>query len=174
MKIKSLTRCRCLLLAFIPTLAFGTSATSSKGIATMDYFIGTWDCAGDFPSSGKAIASTIRFDRDLAVKGIVKHHDDRPPSIYHATELWVYQSAAATFNGAIADNFGGVREFQSTGWQGDQLTWQSTGVKPAQRFVYRRIDDRTFRLDWDVSPKGAQYVVGDTLTCKRRAGSGGR
>lgn len=175
MKIKPLRRYRGLLLAMGPALAFGAPAPASNGIVTMNYFLGTWDCAGKFPSTGKAIASTIRFNRDSSVKAIVKRHDDRPPSPYHAMELWVYQPTTAAFSAAIADNFGGVREFHSTGWQGDELTWQSaSGVSPIQRFVYHRIDAGTFRLDWDVSQDGSQYVVGDTLTCKRPPGSGSR
>lgn len=169
MNMNSLTRCSCLLLAIIPALAFGAPAPSSNGIAAMDYFVGTWDCAGQFPSSGRKIASTIRFDRDRSVNAIVKHHDDRSAPGYHAIELWVYQPKGATFGAAIADNFGGVRQFHSAGWQGDELTWQGgTGVEPLQRFVYRRISGSTFRLDWDVSPSGTHYVIGDTLLCKRR------
>ena len=168
MKVPFLARCGYLVLAIIPTLALSASATSSQGMSAMDYFTGTWDCAGQFPSSGKAIASTIRFDRDASVKTIIKHHDDRPPSGYHAMELWVYQPGSGAFSAAIADNFGGLREFHSAGWRGDELTWQGIGVEPAQRFVYRRISDSAFRLDWDVSKDGTQYVVGDTLTCKRR------
>lgn len=172
MTIRSVTRRhgRYLWLAIVPALAFGASASSSQGIATMDYFIGTWDCAGHFPASGKAIASTIRFDRDPAVKAVVKHHDDRPPFNYHATELWVYQPPAGSFSAAIADNFGAIREFRSGGWKGGELTWQSAGVEPAQRFVYRMLDGGTLRLDWDVSKDGTRYAVGDTLTCKRRHG----
>ena len=170
MKIKPLRRHWRVLLAITPALAFAASATSGNGIATMDYFLGAWDCAGHFPSNGKAIASTVRFDREAAVGAIVQRHDDRTPFEYHAMELWVYQPTAATFSSAIADNFGGVREFHSAGWQGDDLTWQSmAGVSPTQRFVYHRIDAGTFRLDWDVSKDGTRYVVGDTLTCKHRA-----
>ena len=40
-------------------------------------------------------------------------------------------------------------------------------LQPAQRFVYARLGQRQLRIDWEVERKGA-WVVGDTLTCKRR------
>ena len=147
------------------------AATPLQGMASMGYFMGAWICAGVFPSNGRAIASTIRFGRELGGKAIIKHHDDRAPSIYHAIELWVEQAKDGAFNAAIADNFGGVRQFRSNGWMGDDLTWQSAaGITPIQRFVYHRVDRDTFRLDWDVSKDGRNYKTGDTLTCKRRHG----
>lgn len=156
-------------LAGMYTLAADASSIAS-GMAAMDYFTGAWNCAGSFPSTGKTIASAIRFDPDLGGHAMVKHHDDVPPAVYHAIEVWLPHEDGHDFREVIVDNFGGLRHFHSDGWQSNTLIWQSAAdVAPIQRFVYVRTDDNTFRLDWEVSKDGKDYKVGDTLTCKRRA-----
>jgi hypothetical protein len=143
-------------------------AQVAPGMPSLDYFLGTWQCNGSFPSTGKAIASTMHFERDLGGAAIVKHHDDTPPNTYHAVEAWNYSAKSQIFNGALTDNFGGVRLFTSDGWHGNVLTWSSgPGVAPIQQFVYTRISDASMRVDWQISRDGTRYVVGDTLTCKR-------
>ena len=94
-----------------------------QGISALSYFIGTWSCQGVFPSSGKTIASTIRFAADGA--SLVKHHDDLPPNRYHAIELWGYGVTDRRFNAVIQDSFGGIRDFSSSGWKGNALVWTS-------------------------------------------------
>ena len=157
------------IIAVAITAAMPATASVAAPDARMDYFLGTWNCAGSFPATGKAIASTLRFERDLGGEAMVKHHDDVPPAGYHAIEVWLARGDGHSSRAVIADNFGGVREFRSDGWNGNTLSWQGAAdVAPAQRFVYVEIDGDTFRLDWDTSKDGAHYKVGDTLTCKRR------
>ena len=153
-----------LLFALAPT------AHAAEPIRSLDYFQGTWACNGNFPSSGKTIASTMRYDGDLQGKALLKHHDDTsPPQMYHAVEGWGYDAKAGQFHAVILDNFGGARRFDSPGWQGDTLTWTAaTDVQPVQRFVYVRQDQQAYRVDWQVAPRGKDFVVGDTLTCKRQ------
>jgi len=136
---------------------------------SLDYFVGNWVCSGVFPSSGKTIASTMRYASDLQGTALLKHHDDTAPGIYRAVEAWGYDDQAKRFNATIMDNFGGARCFSADGWKRDVLTWSSAAdVTPTQRFVYTRIDQQRFRVDWDVSKNGADFVVGDTLTCNRQ------
>jgi len=151
-------------------LAPVAAAAPQRSMAAMDYFAGRWDCAGSFPATGKTIASTIRFDRDLDGKVMVKHHDDLPPAGYHAIEIWMPQPDGHGFREVIADNFGGLRTYHSDGWKGGTLSWQGAAdIEPSQRFVYAKVDRETFRLDWDVSKDRMHYKLGDTLTCKRRS-----
>jgi len=156
-----------LLLADIAA-ASPPPAGSAGAFAPMTFLIGTWSCSGVFPASGRTIASTISFASDLDGAAIVKHHDDVAPGPYRAVETWVYNPANRQYAAAIADNFGGVREFDSRGWNGDVLVWSSAaGVKPDQEFAYTKISDDRFKLDWRVSRDGTAYAVGDTLTCAR-------
>jgi hypothetical protein len=145
-------------------------AQAAPGIPSLDYFLGTWQCNGTFPSTGKTIASTMRFEHDLGGAAIVKHHDDAAPNVYHAIEAWNFEATPGLFNNAVADNFGGVRIFSSDGWHGDVLTWSSAAaVNPSQQFVYTRLSQTSMRVDWQVSRDGSHYIVGDTLTCTRNS-----
>ena len=157
------------LLAWIgvtlPAIGETAAPGTPPGISSLSYFLGTWNCQGIFPSNGKKIASTIRFAIDGA--SLVKHHDDLPPNLYHAIELWGYSPADRQFNAVIEDNFGGTRDFSSTGWTNNSITWTSKPqVVPRQEFAYTKLSDASFRLDWQVFKNGG-YVVGDTLTCTR-------
>jgi hypothetical protein len=161
-----------LLVAFAALLGSTTAISAEQPpapIRSLDYFIGDWTCSGMFPSNGKAIASTMRYASDLQGNALLKHHDDTAPGIYRAIEAWGYDDQAKRFNATIMDNFGGARRFSSDGWKQDVLTWSSAAdVTPVQRFVYTRLDQQRYRVDWDVSNNGTDFVVGDTLTCKRQ------
>ncbi|MGN2251799.1 hypothetical protein ACFWZ4_00285 [Frateuria sp. GZRe12] len=134
----------------------------------LDYFRGGWHCEGFFPASGKIIASDMRYASDLHGAAMVKHHDDVAPASYSAIESWGYDTKGMHYVATLLDNFGGVRRFQSPGWQHEVLTWESAAdVMPAQRFVYTRLDGQRYRVDWKIERDGKSFVVGDTLTCTR-------
>ncbi|MFC5741186.1 hypothetical protein [Dyella tabacisoli] len=137
---------------------------------SLDYFVGDWTCSGVFPTSGKRITSQMRYEHDLQDAALLKHHDDTlPPARYHAIEAWGYDGKAQRFNATILDNFGGARRFSSDGWKQNQWTWTSAAeLQPAQRFVYVRLDQHSYRVDWEMARNGADFVVGDTLTCTRQ------
>jgi hypothetical protein len=167
MTIRSVMHAGLWLAIAAPALT-AAAAPAGQGMAPMRFLAGTWDCAGKFPASGKPIASTIRFDFDVGGEVLVKHHDDKPPGAYHAIENWVAKRDGG-YAAAIVDAYSAVREFDTSGWHGNVLTWQSgPGIVPEQRFVYSRLGRDTFRLDWGVSKDGKTWTVGDTLTCKRR------
>jgi hypothetical protein len=146
---------------------------SSSAMATTDNpfhdftdLTGQWRCHGVFPSTGKTIDPTIRFEFDLGGKALVKHHDDTSaPALYHALEAWGYDAKNARYNATILDNFGGTRLFSSEGWKDDRLVWTSAPeVTPAQRFIYQRETPKGLRIDWEVFKDGS-FVIGDTLHC---------
>ena len=153
------------LLLIALFFALPTRAATSDPIAPMHYLLGKWDCHGSFAASGKSIASTIRFDLDLAGAAIVKHHDDLAPATYHAMETWVYQPGSKHYATAITDNFGGIRQFSSDGWKDSVLTWRGDVAKPAEKFVYTQVSESKMRVEWQLARDGANFVVGDTLEC---------
>ena len=144
-------------------------------ISALHGYIGKWSCAGEFPATGKKIFSTIEFGRDLGGMALVKHHDDqRSTANYHAIETWVYDAKQAHLVAGVVDNFGGVRTFYSDGVQDGTLTWTlQSADQPMQKFVYTRMDDAHFRLDWMMARPGKGLIVGDTLTCARAAAASG-
>jgi hypothetical protein len=149
-----------------PSVARAENATPSPD--ALKYFNGEWDCAGEFPASGKKIASTVRFTYDEPTGALVKHHDDNPPNAYHAIELWAADKSG-TFSNTIAVPSYGVRTFTSPGWSDNAFVWTSgVNANPTERFTYTRLGDATMQVDWAISKNGATFVVGDTLTCNRR------
>jgi hypothetical protein len=154
----------CVALAGLPGWARATPAPMHD----MRYFVGHWDCAGRFPSSGRKIASTMRFRMDLDGRALVKHHADKPPAGYQAIEAWAYDARDHRFQATVLDNGGGARTMLSEGWHGDTLVWTvRSPKKPTQQFVYVRLDDSHFRLDWMIARHGNALAVGDTLACRR-------
>lgn len=159
-----------LIACSLSLLAGNTIAATDDPFHDFADLPGEWTCHGVFPASGKTIESTLHFERDLAGKALLKHHDDTsPPAMYHAVEAWGYDAKASRYNATILDNFGGARIFSSEGWRDGRLIWTSAPeVKPAQRFSYIRVTPERLRIDWEVERNG-NMVVGDTLNCERRA-----
>lgn len=157
----------CILLA-------GTVAVQAadNGTRALDYFRGTWECAGVFPASGRHIASRMRFTEALDGTALVKRHRDKAPGRYRALEVWGYDTVHHRYSATVFDNGGGARLMHSRGWRKGVLTWTVAGQgRTAQRFVYAKIDAGAFRVDWRVARDGTHYVTGDTLTCHRRPGT---
>jgi hypothetical protein len=147
-------------------LALGAAPpTPSPQIQSLSPLLGTWQCAGVFPASGRKIASTIRFESDLGGVAMLKHHDDDAGlGTYHAIEVWTFDAKGSRLVDTIADNYGGVRTFASPGWVDNTLTL--TNVVRPEQFVYTRLEDGELRVDYRVARDGSTYAVGDTLTCK--------
>ncbi len=144
------------------------AAERTLPIRAMDPLLGSWACQGVFPASGKVIASTMHLASELGGAGVLKRHDDLPPSSYRALEIWAYDAKTLQFRASVVDGSGGVRQFSASGWDGDTLTWTSApDVQPAQKFVYVRQPQGTLRVDWQIMRDG-RFVLGDTLTCKRQ------
>jgi hypothetical protein len=131
------------------------------------YFDGTWHCGGVFPSTGRKISSKLTFVWYAQTGSILKQHDDEQPNEYHAVELWAASNKGGLQN-MIADAFGGVRFFSSTGWSGEALTWiNDSDPARKEQFAYTKLNRDTMRVDWMISKNDAPFVVGDTLTCTR-------
>lgn len=132
---------------------------------------GRWSCEGVFPLNGKHIASKVVFASDLENAWLLVRHDDLPPNIFHSSEYWGFDLGKKQFVAFVFDNFGGVREFTSSGWEREKLIWtgdiSKTTPPRVERFVYEL--DRPDRLlvNWEVKEGTANWRVGDTLTCKR-------
>jgi hypothetical protein len=148
-----------------------SAAKLQKQVESFSLFEGKWSCEGIFPKSGKHIASQIVFAPDLEGAWLAVRHDDMPPDRFHALELWGFDSAAKNFIAFIYDNFGGVRKFTSAGLASDQLIWkgESTKADPSitERFVFNLKDASQFVVNYEVQRDSADWVIGDTLTCKK-------
>jgi hypothetical protein len=140
-------------------------------IEPLSFFVGQWDCDGEFVASKKPIASHIAIAADLDGSWLVFRWDDGPPNQYHALELWGFDKTAKHFTNFTHDNFGGVRLFQSPGWDGDTLIWTgdalTTPITLSQRFVIERKPNKQFIISWQVRKGESDWTTGDRLTCRQ-------
>jgi hypothetical protein len=130
----------------------------------LDYFVGSWHCAGTFAATGAPIEADLRADRELDGRWLVMHHDDRPPGRYHALVEWSH--GAAGWVGSIQDSFGGLRRFRSDGWDGPVLTWTLADGDANQRFRYQRVAGDGLEIAYETGGTSAWRRV-DTVTCTR-------
>jgi len=129
----------------------------------LDYFVGTWRCAGAF-ATGRHIEARLHAERGAGGGWLVMRHDDLPPNGYHALAEWSHGSAG--WIGSWQDA-SGLRTFRSTGWQGDQLVWEGGQAGAAdQRFRYRRQGDAQLEVSYETQGAAGWRQV-DTLTCRR-------
>lgn len=150
------------------------SSALKPELQPLSYFIGQWNCSGEFPTSHKPISSRISISSDLDGYWLAFRWDDNPPSQFHALELWGFDKAAKQFTNSIYDNFSGMRIFHSSGWTGDELTWGPRDLPPnspivSERFVFDRKSAKEFVISWEVRRTQAQqWTVGDRLTCQQQ------
>jgi hypothetical protein len=142
-----------------------------KELESLQGLAGVWHCQGVFPASGKKIESQIAFTPDLEGAWLVMRHDDMPPNLFHALEMWGFDKDAKQFVAFIYDNFGGVRKFTSAGWEEQKLIWMgetSAATPPlTERFVFKRDSPEQLVVNWEVKKGTADWTVGDTLACKK-------
>jgi len=130
----------------------------------LEYFVGDWRCAGTF-ATGRPIEARLHAERGAGGAWLVIRHDDVPPNSYHALAEWNHGSAG--WIGTWQDGAGGVRTFQSAGWQAGQLTWQGgrDGASD-QRFLYQRRGDVELEMAYEALGAAGWRRI-DTLTCRR-------
>jgi hypothetical protein len=145
-------------------------ATLRPALAPLAGFIGSRRCAGTFLKSGKAITSSETVAAELSGYWLTLRHTDTPPFPFQALELWGYDDKAGHFVAYIYDNFGGVREFASPGWDGDSFTWTDvdTSMPKRDRFVFERQPAGGYRFTYEVSGDGVTWTGVDRLTCAAR------
>lgn len=130
-------------------------------------FIGERHCAGSFLKSGKAITSVESFSVDLSGYWLVMRHADEPPFPFDAVEMWGYDAKAQHFVAYIYDNFGGMRQYASPGWDGDRfvLTNVDTSNPKRDRFVFEKQPNSAYQFTYETSSDGITWTGADSLTC---------
>lgn len=143
----------------------------NPALESFTYFVGRWNCEGEFVAVKKPIAAQISIAADLGGSALSFRWDDNPPNRFHALELWGFDSAANHFTNFIHDNFGGVRQFNSAGWEGDTLTWTGNALAtpPAtnERFVLQRKSAKEFVIAYDTRKGQGDWATIDRLTCRQ-------
>ncbi len=163
-----------LRITLIASAAASASFAFAKVPATTGDFQpleGQWSCKGHFISSGKPISSQLEFERDAGTGALIVRHDDRAPGRYHALELWSSGNAqeGSGLHAAIADGHGGMRWFDSAGWDGSTLTWtRRENDREVEQLAYRMNPFGSLSVDWSVSRDDSPMALGDTITCAKQ------
>jgi len=159
---------------FLVTSSVGSLAATTDlkaPISSLAFFMGDWECAGKFDSSGKAIEAHQHFAPDLGGNWITFRHDDKPPFAYHALAEWGWDSAEKKFVMTIQDSAGGVRLFRSDGWESSQFRWEGgavgSGSTQNQRFSFERLDDRHFKVSY-LTLKDGSWSRMDSSVCSKQ------
>jgi hypothetical protein len=165
----------CLLCAVVLLClpAATTVRVQSKGdgqqpMESLSFFVGSWHCDGKFAGSGKAISANIVFEPIPGGKFLLFRHDDEPPFNHHAWSEWGWDTKAHGFISTTQDVTGGLRLFRSPGWADQNLVWTG-GSRPDssdQRFVFERLDNRSFRVSYTLRKNDAWLPV-DSSLCTR-------
>ncbi len=143
----------------------------NSALESLTYFAGQWNCEGEFVAVKKPIAAHIAVASELGGSWLSFRWDDKTPNRFHALELWGLDKAANHFTNFVHDNFGGVRQFNSTGWEGDRLTWtgNALAIPPAanERFLIERKSPKEFVITYDTRKPQADWSTIDRLTCRQ-------
>lgn len=151
--------------------ASDSSSVLKAELQPLSFFLGEWNCEGEFVASKKTIASHIAIAPDLKGSWLVFRWDDKAPNRFHALDFWGFDKAANHFTNFIHDNFGGARLFNSSGWDGDTLIWTGNLLASPptldERFVIGRRSPKEFVISWDVRKPQADWTTGDCLICRQ-------
>ena len=152
-----------------------TAPTLQPTLLPLAGFIGSRRCAGSFLKSGKAISSTETVSPELSGYWLVLRHTDEPPFSFDALEMWGYDPKSKHFIAYMYDNFGGAREFDSQGWQGDSFTWTNvnTSTPKWDRFVFERQAGGGYRFTYEVNTDGSHWTGVDSMLCVSAVSSPG-
>jgi hypothetical protein len=156
----------------------GAQSSPASGVSPLKpeveplaFFLGQWNCEGEFPATKKPISSRISATASLDGSWVLVRWDDNAPNQFHALEMWGYDKDAKQFSNFIFDNFGGGRLFRSPGWESEKLIWTGDAlVSPPnlnQRFVIERKSPNSFVISWQMHKPGADWVIGDQLNCTK-------
>ena len=98
-------------------------------------------------------------------------HTDQAPNLYKAIGMWGLNRAKDTCLAYLFDNFGGVRAFKGSTWNGSQLVLQYQAMLKGnlffQRFTFTKLDENRFKMEYDVSKDGIGWNLGDFLIFTR-------
>lgn len=148
------------------------SAVSAKGQSpkiNMDmakYFSGNWAGAGEF-ANGKKVEADVSFYISTDSTSLINIYADKAPNRYKATSAWAVAPGGKTV-AHIINNFTGLNDFTSDGWQNGKIILANTSVRQGrgtlyQQFVFEKIDDDHFRVTYYYGFDIAKLKEGDHL-----------
>lgn len=131
------------------------------------YFEGRWSGSGTFVHTGKAVHSHYDFEPGLGGEDMIVHYSEEAPATFAYDGLVSVDSRSGQVLLLMAGNLkGGARLFNTNGWAGDKLVFQSVPQLKAwfalERFTFSREAPNRFRATYEMSfDNGLSWHVGD-------------
>lgn len=152
-------------------------------LAQMDYFIGTWRCAGSAEPShlwpAHPTTSTLSIEPDLNRHWLMLRMsedaaaDNELP--LRSSGWWGYDASSRSLVRIFATNFGGWGEGRAPGFRGDELVWtgqihQGNGQSLSFRHTITRRHSRSFQERFEVRDGGDSepWVLRGSSTCTKQ------
>lgn len=141
-------------------------------------FLGDGTCSGHFlaAKSPRATSAKYHAEKILGDHWIAVRYDEETTSSnsspYHVAQYFSYDAKAGHFIDVVLDNSGeGYGAGTSSGWHGDVITFENTGLVGGERYVFRDVFTRHgakvgshagYQRD-----KSGKWIKVDEETCKR-------
>ena len=165
-------------LLLIATTAFAQSATQQ--LQSLSSFVGTWKC------SGKAFASemgpehsttaTVTAKWTLNAKWLdMKYTEDKNsknPNPVAVSAFWGWDEGVKKYVAGAVDNMGGYGVTQSSGWDGDTLTFEGPShmgpMTMNGRDVFTKNGDNQITHSFQIQDNAGGWKKLDEETCKKQ------
>jgi hypothetical protein len=133
----------------------------------VSFFTGQWHGDGAF-GNGKKISANVSYRLALDSTWLIETHRDVLPNKYKSISIWGVDPSSGRFVANIFDNSGDHRTFESNGWQAGKLVLSTKEYWPGkgnvfEHFIYERKTGRSFRMTFEVSKDGKNWIMIDTL-----------
>ena len=148
-------------------------------LARMEYFVGSWTCAGQaekthlWDAHPTSSTMTIEHDMNNFWLGLRMAENEAPESAtpLRSSGWWGYDAGSNRLVRIFATNFGGWGVGYAPGWAGDQLVWtgdidQGNKQKLGFRHTITKVDANTFKEKFEVNDQG-NWVLRGGSTCRK-------
>src|ERR1700761_4494404 len=168
------SRAKYLFLLLLCIWGLSANAQSKKINDDMaKFFVGTWVGEGEL-ANGKKIEADVTFYLSVDSTSLISIYADRLPYRFKSALAMGTDGASRKFVAHVINNFTGLQEFTSDGWQNGKIILVNQAEQKGkgtlyQHFVYEKIDDDHFKATYLYGMDSANLKEGDHLIFTRIA-----
>ncbi len=150
-------------------------------MSQLSYMVGTWNCAGKAFASpfGPEHASKGVAHAQMALGGfrLVIHYDETKtaanPMPFHVLQVVGWDHAQKAFDSHCFDSFGGACTQTTSGWKGDALVFEGTGLMGGQKMgardTFTKVSATEMKHKGEMQGADGTWMTGDEETCRKAA-----
>ena len=168
------SRAKYLFLLLLCIWGLSANAQSKKINDDMaKFFVGTWVGEGEL-ANGKKIEADVTFYLSVDSTSLISIYADRLPNRFKSALEMGTDGTSGKFIAHIINNFTGLKNFTSDGWQNGKITLANQEDQKGkgtlyQHFIYEKIDDDHFKATYLYGMDSAKLQEGDHLIFTREA-----